>query len=179
MKKLFAILLSLFLVLGVAAAETTEEMKEEVMNWEDVAEMAANIEGDFVSVADLGLYMYLPSSFTALEVTEEQKTAGVIALLGSEELGGSVSITYQNVGEMDFEAYLNELKSAGATGLEKDTVNGLTALSYDLEVNGVKTSSLVFEEGENNIITFCFGPMDNENFQPVAFIMGASINAGE
>ena len=179
MEKLFAILLSLFLVLGVAAAETTEEMKEEVMNWEDVSEIAASIEGDFVSFEEFGLNMYLPSSFSAVEVTEEQKAAGMVYLLSSEELGGALSIAYQSLGDMDFDAYLNSLKEAGATEFEKDTVNGLTALSYELVSNGQKTGSLVFGTEENNIITFCFWPIDNENFKLAAAVMGASINAGE
>ena len=182
MKKLFALVLALLMLASVAcaAAETAqEEMPTVEISWEDVAALADKYEGDFVSVADLGLYMYLPSSFANVDPTEEQAAAGVIAILASEELGGAVSITYQNMGDYDLNSFIEELKNVGATGFEMDAVNGLPALSYDLDVDGVKTSSLVFEEGENNTITFSFAPMDSETFREVAVFMGASIQAAE
>ena len=171
MKKLFALLLALCLMLCACAyAEETNEI-----NWADVEEKAAQIEGQFAPIADLGVMMYIPSIFGSVEVSDEQKAAGVIALLTTADGAGRVSFTYQDLGEMDSEAYTAELIKAGATDLEIVTLNGRAALCYELVINDVKTTNVVIDIDETKILTVSFAPMDDEGFAAVAQIMAASL----
>lgn len=171
MKKLLALVMSLCLLCACCAyAEETVEI-----NWSDVEEQASSIEGQFAPIADLGVMMFIPAVFGSAEVTEEQKAAGVIALLTTADGAGRVSFTYQDLGGMDSEAYTAELIKAGATDLEIVTLNGRAALSYELVINDVKTMNVVIDIDETKILTVSFAPMDDEGFAAVAQIMAASL----
>ena len=171
MKKLLALVMSLCLLCACCAyAEETVEI-----NWSDVEEQASSIEGQFAPIADLGVMMFIPAVFGSAEVTEEQKAAGVIALLTTADGAGRVSFTYQDLGGMDGDAFVAELEKAGATDIEVAVLNGRNALSYDLVVNGVKSSNVVIDVDETKILTISFAPMDDEGFAELAGILTASI----
>ena len=170
MKKLIALLMTLCLLCACAYAEETTEM-----NWADVEEAASAIEGQFCPIADLGVMMFIPSIFGSVEVTDEQKAAGVIALLSTTDGAGRISFTYQDLGDMDGEAFVAELTKAGATDIDPIILNGRTGINYDLEMNGVKTTNVVISVDETKILTISFAPMDDEGFAELAQIMAASI----
>ena len=88
---------------------------------------------------------------------------------------GRISFTYQDLGEMDGDAFVAELEKAGATDIEVAVLNGRNALSYDLVVNGVKSSNVVIDVDETKILTISFAPMDDEGFAELAGILTASI----
>ena len=171
MKKLFALLMALCLML--CACAYAEETKE--INWSDFEEQAAQIEGQFCPIADLGVMMYIPSIFGSVELADEQKAAGVIALLSTADGAGRISFTYQDLGDMEADAYLDELAKAGATDFEVAVLNGRNALSYDLVVNDVKTTNVVVEIEDAKMLTISFAPMDDEGFAELAGILTASI----
>ena len=171
MKKLFALLMALCLML--CACAYAEETKE--INWSDFEEQAAQIEGQFCPIADLGVMMYIPSIFGKVELADEQKAAGVIALLSTADGAGRISFTYQDLGDMEADAYLEELAKAGATDFEVAVLNGRNALSYDLVVNDVKTTNVVVEIEDAKMLTISFAPMDDEGFAELAGILTASI----
>ena len=171
MKKLFALLMALCLML--CACAYAEETKE--INWSDFEEQAAQIEGQFCPIADLGVMMYIPSIFGTVELSDEQKAAGVIALLSTADGAGRISFTYQDLGDMEADAYLEELAKAGATDFEVAVLNGRNALSYDLVVNDVKTTNVVVEIEDAKMLTISFAPMDDEGFAELAGILTASI----
>ena len=171
MKKLFALLMALCLML--CACAYAEETKE--INWSDFEEQAAQIEGQFCPIADLGVMMYIPSIFGKVELADEQKAAGVIALLSTADGAGRISFTYQDLGDMDADTYLDELAKAGATDFEVAVLNGRNALSYDLVVNDVKTTNVVVEIEDAKMLTISFAPMDDEGFAELAGILTASI----
>lgn len=177
MKKLFALLLSLCLLCGCCAfaeeAEEAEGMTE--INWSDFEEAASKIDGQFSTIADLGLKMFVPAVFGAAEVSEEQQAAGVIALLSTADGAGRVSITYQSLGEMEDDQFVAELEKAGATDIAYSMLNGDEMMDYDLVVNGTKTSNVVIPFDDGTIVTFSFAPMDDEGFAAIATIMMASI----
>ncbi|MBO4471317.1 MAG: hypothetical protein J5841_06155 [Clostridia bacterium] len=171
MKKLFALLMALCLML--CACAYAEETKE--INWSDFEEQAAQIEGQFCPIADLGVMMYIPSIFGTVELSDEQKAAGVISLLSTADGAGRISFTYQDLGDMDADTYLDELAKAGATDFEVAVLNGRNALSYDLVVNDVKTTNVVVEIEDAKMLTISFAPMDDEGFAELAGILTASI----
>ena len=76
---------------------------------------------------------------------------------------------------MDGDAFVAELEKAGATDIEVAVLNGRNALSYDLVVNGVKSSNVVIDVDETKILTISFAPMDDEGFAELAGILTASI----
>ena len=179
MKKLFALILSLCLLAACCAfAEEAENNLPEI-NWADFEGAASQIDGQFVAIADLGLKMFVPAIFGNAEVSEEQKAAGVIAILSTADGAGRVSITYQSLGEMEDDQFEEELVKAGATDIEYAKLNGGDAMSYDLEINGTKTSNIVIPFDDGTIVTFSFAPMDDEGFKEVAGIMTASIQDAE
>ena len=172
MKKLFALLTVLCLLCSccVFADEVVE------ISWEDVEEAAANYPG---SIQNLGVYsmgLYVPDSFQAVEITEEQKAAGIFFIL-QNEAGYRVVGTYQSLGDNNVEYLIDELQKAGATGIAEISINELPAIEYDLQTaDGVQSSSLVyFNANDNTFLTISFAPTDNEDFQEVAKIIVASI----
>ena len=180
MKKLFALILSLCLLAGCCAfTEEAEEDNLPEINWADVEAAASEIEGQFSEIADLGLKIFVPAVFGNAEVTEEQKAAGVIALLSTADGAGRVSFTYQDLGEMEDDAFVDELEKAGATEIEWALLNGCDALSYELAVNGTQTTNVVLFEESNKILTVSFAPTDDEGFKELAGIMTASIQPAE
>ena len=171
MKKLIALIMTLCLLCACCAY--AEEAAE--INWADVEEKASSIEGQFCPIADLGVMMFIPSIFGSVEVADEQKAAGVIALLSTEDGAGRISFTYQDLGEMAGEDYVAELVKAGATDIETVILNGRTAMSYELVLNDVKTANVVIDIDETKILTVSFAPMDDEGFAELAGILTASL----
>ncbi len=173
MKKLFAIVLSLCMLCAVALAEENETN----LNWEDFQEAVAQIEGSFQQVGDLNLCMFIPAVFSEMEVTEEQKAQDVLAILSVPDDSARVAVSRFELGDMDLDTYEQELIKAGAADLALVSVNGLPAVDYNLTLNGVKTANLAFLTDDNAVLSFSFGPMDDESFAAVATVMVASIQA--
>ena len=177
MKKLFAVLLALCMLFSVALAEAAEEAPAVIeLNWADVEEAAAQIEGRFVAIGDLGVMIYVPNAFSELEVPQEYQDAGVIAVLSTEDGAAAISIAYRSLGEMTSDEFFTQLQESGAENFELAMINGEEALSYDVTYQGVKTSNVVFANEEDmTILTFSFAPMDDEGFAAVAALMVPSI----
>ena len=172
MKKLFALFTVLCLLCGCCALAVADVE----ISWEQVEGEAANYPG---SIKGLGVYsmgMYIPDSFQAVELTEEQKAAGIFFIL-QDEAGYRLVGTYQSLGENTVDYLIDELKKAGATDIAEISINELPAIEYDLQTaDGVKTSNLVYyNANDNTFLTLSFAPMDNEAFQKVATIVMASV----
>ena len=172
MKKLFALLTILCLLCSCCAF--ADEPVE--FSWEEVEEDAAKYPG---SIQNLGVYsmgMYIPDSFQAVEITEEQKATGIFFIL-QDEAGYRLVGTYQSLGDNNVEYLIDELQKAGATGISEISINELPAIEYDLLTpDGVQSSSLVyFNANDNTFLTISFAPIDNEDFQEVVKIIMASI----
>ena len=72
MKKIFAILMALCLLIGCAMAEE--------INWADIEGTVAEsgIEGDFASISDIGLKMFIPSVSLILFSSSTFNASGTI-----------------------------------------------------------------------------------------------------
>jgi len=170
MKKLFALMTVLCLLCCCALAETAET------SWEQVEEFAtATYPGEIKPLGVYSLGMYVPDSFHAVEVTDEQRAAGVYFIL-EDDNGCRVSGTYQSLGDNGVDYLIDELTKAGATDLTEIIMNEIPAINYDLVINEVQTSNLLFfNANDNTFLTLSFGPTDNEDFRPISSIMVASI----
>ena len=110
MKKIIAILMALCLLTGFAMAED--------INWSDVEATVADsgIEGDFFSIGDIGVKMFIPSVFQEVELSEDDVAEGYICYLTTEDEAGTVAVTYADVNGMsleDYAGYLPEVRPGG------------------------------------------------------------------
>lgn len=176
MKKLFALMLALCLM-GSCCAFAEEESKE--LNWEEVEALSAQYEGSLKAIADTGLAMYVPDSFAAAELTEEQIAQGNFFLL-KDENNYRVSAMLQSLGSLELSDFVAEQLKAGATEMEEIALNGIPAMSYDFEVNGEKIGCITFyNDTDNTVLTLSFAPADNEAYQEIIALMMGSIQAAE
>lgn len=172
MKKLFALFTVLCLLCGCCALAVADVE----ISWEQVEGEAANYPGSIKSLGVYSMGMYIPDSFQAVEIPEEQKNAGVFFIMQDED-GCRLVGTYQSLGENTVDYLIDELTKAGATDIAEISINELPAIEYDLQTaDGVKTSNLVYyNANDNTFLTLSFAPMDNEAFQKVATIVMASV----
>lgn len=169
MKKLFALALALCLLCACACAEETAE----AINWPDIEANASAYPGSFRAVGTTGMEMYIPDLFTEAEITDDQEEAGVILLLNGEGKYAVAASWIMLEDDMSVDQYLADI---GAAGVESLTVNGLEAVGYDQEINGLRTSSVLYYfEDDDSLLIFSYGPMDDEEFQPIAVLMMASV----
>ena len=77
MKKLIAVLLSLCLMIGAAAAFA--ETAPRSVNWSDHESKAAN--GQFTNVTGTNLKMYVPAEFKSTELSDETFMRGTSMVL--------------------------------------------------------------------------------------------------
>lgn len=175
MKKLFAALVALCMLCSFAMAE--QQVVE--FNWADVEEAASGIDGQFVAIANTGYEMFVPSVFTEMELTEEQVANGFISILTTEDQSCAITIFWQDLGDLTIEDYENVLKESGAQELEYGLLNGVPALSYSMEADGVETASVVVDVDDTMVMTINFAPVSDEGFSAVAAIMTCSIRRAE
>ena len=186
MKKLIALVLACLMVLGCTAA-FAEEAQTLELNWEVFAQQieAASEEtkaawaGDFVTMDEIAMKIYVPDSFQQLELTDEDREEGYIAYftLGEE---AAVAIQYVDMDGMELEEYAQLL--TGEQGVEEcveAVVNGLPALAYSFTEEDSDTSVLACSTEKGYILEAVFSPTNDEGFAAVATVMMGSIQAAE
>ena len=107
MKKLFAVMLVICLLLGSAAlAETIPEV-----NWEDYfAAAVAGIPGDFVTFDEIAVKIWLPAQLQAVELTEEDRAEGYIGYYTEDTDNATVAIVYVDTDGKTIEEYASLLE---------------------------------------------------------------------
>ena len=109
MKKLFALILAALMVLGCAAVASAEQPQTLELNWENFAgeieaseEAKAALSGDFVTMEEIALKIYIPAAFEQAELTDEDREAGYIAYFTMAEDKG-IGIQYVDMSGMSLE----------------------------------------------------------------------------
>ncbi len=105
MKKLIAILISLCLMLAVAGAYAETATTE--MSWETVEPLLETygLEGDFETFDEVAIQIWIPSSMTRSELTQEDVDKGFIAHFLDEDQTAQVSVVYVDVDGTTLEEY--------------------------------------------------------------------------
>ena len=167
MKKIFAILMALCLLVSCAMAEE--------INWADIEGTVAEsgIEGDFASISDIGVKMFIPSVFNDIELSEEDVANGYLCYLTTDDESGTVAVMYADVNGMSLEDYAASLPDVGATEVELGTLNGIPVVTYEVPENDTMNIAMMTDTG--NAIEFVFNPASDEGFKSVATIIAASI----
>lgn len=167
MKKLFALMLALCLMLGTAA------MAESAVNWEDIAPQleAAGITGEFVTFDQIAVKLFIPEGMNAAELPDDS----FIGYFAADD-GDAIAIQYVDVNGMDLDQYKTILEGTeGVSEIETGTVNGLPCISY--EYNGNMCCSFTTQAGY--ILEVVVGPLADDNAKIGASIILASIQSAE
>ncbi len=176
MKKLLTVMLALCLLCGVAMAETVTEL-----NWNDTfgpAIEAGEVAGNFVTIEQVGLKIWLPEGLEAVELDEESIAAGYIAYFTEESDGATVAVQYVNMDGMSLEDYAETIKGIeGVAEVEMIIVNGLPAVNYDMPASDSTTNAFATEAGY--ILEITMYPISAEGAEYVWGAVGASIQAAE
>ena len=170
MKKLFALVLALLMLGSIACAEGVS------LSWDDVAEQAASIEGEFKTFDEISIMIWIPDALEETELSDEDKEGGYIGYFMTEDQSAAVAVQYVDVNGMTLEDYQAAIaEDEGVTEIEAGTVNGLPALSYEYDGNGV----IAFATERGYILEVSCGPLSDDGFKAVAAIVICSIQSAE
>ena len=172
MKKLipFLALLCAVLLSFSVMAETTS------ITWDEAGAPvveAANIEGGFYSIEELGLAVWLPAGLSNADISEEDAAAGRLYLLTDEEQTCAFIIDAVHVDGMTLDqAYQNAVDS-GMVEPEIVNINGLNAVSYKNEA--INAGCVVLVDTNSNLIIFSITPIEGEDAELVFGLIMSSI----
>ena len=184
MKKLFALILAALMVLGCVAVASAEQAQTLQLNWEEYAaeieaseEAKATLAGDFVTMEEIALKLYIPAAFEQVELTDEDREAGYIAYFAmGEDMG--IGIQYVDADGMSLEEYAQRL-TEDSIECTNAVVNGLPALAYSFTEDDLETAVLAFSTEKGYILEIAFAPTNDEGFGAVATVLMASVQAAE
>ena len=172
MKKLFALMLALCLMLGCAA------MAENEISWDQVESVLTEkgINGEFVTFDQIAVKIWIPEGMAAVE---EELPEGYIGYYAAED-GDAVAVQYVDVEGMDLNTYAEQLAESGIAGVEFGTVNGLPCITYEYTTDaGLLCQCCSFTTQAGYILEVAVGPLADDNAKLGAGIVLASIQAAE
>lgn len=169
MKKFVALMMMLCLVLASAA------MAESV-TWDEVgapAVEAYELNGDFVSLDDIGLTIWVPAELNYTEPSEEDAANGRYALFVDEDQECYLAVDALAVEGMTLDQALENAVANGMTEPEIVNINGLDALSYADPNNNI--GCIVLVDTNSNMIIFSFSPVDSDAGKIAFAVIGSSL----
>jgi len=160
MKKLFAALLSLCLMLtGVAAiAENTADTVEPtVINISDYEAKIAATEGQTGNIATTGLKMFVPAEFKDTKLSEEAEANGTFMILKVDDK--DVAVTAQ-VLKIDIEKFAAVAAADGHNPLPV-VINGVEYVAFNLAEDGKVAANFALSTTDGNTLVFSFACSEN------------------
>ena len=170
MKKTLILLTMICVVLMPAASLA------ETITWSEVGEPfaeQAGLEGEFYSLSEMGLAIWLPDDLYAVEPAAEDAAAGRYALFTDEAQECFLAIDTIHVDGMTLNQAYDNAVASGMKEPEIVNVNGLDTLSYLDETNNL--GCIVLVDTNCNMIIFSLTPCDSEAAQLVFTVIGSSI----
>ena len=166
MKKLFALVLALFLLCGCTALADNE------ISWEQVEPLLeqAGVNGNLYTFDQIAVAIFIPEGMESVELPNDS----YIGYFAAED-GSAVAVQYVNVEGMDLETYTAALPGVGATEIETGTVNGMPCVTYEIPAN--KTMNIAFTTEAGYILEVVVGPVEEDNAKTAAGFIMASIMA--
>jgi len=173
MKKLIAILISLCLMLAAAGAYAETSTTE--MSWETVEPLLETygLEGNFETFDEVAVQIWIPSSMTRSELTQEDVDKGFIAHFLDEDQTAQVSVVYVDVDGTTLEEYEKMLPDYGVSDIEELVINDIPALSYTVEETDSVT--IAFETEGGYILEITMAPKSAEGADIAWYIVASSI----
>ena len=170
MKKLFALMLTLCLMLGCTALADAE------ITWEQVAPMVeeSGLTGEFVTFDEIAVKLFVPTGMNAVELSDEDRQNGYIGYFAADD-GSAIAVQYVDMNGMTLTDYAAQLAETDATGIETGTVNGLPCVSYEFGTN----LCCSFTTQMGYILEVTVGPVEDDNAKLGGSVILASIQAAE
>jgi len=170
MKKLFALMLALCLVLCSAA------LAENEISWEQVEPLLTEngINGEFVTFDQIAVKVWIPEGMAAVEGMPEN----YIGYFATED-GDAVAVTYVNVEGMDLNTYAEQVAANGGENIEAGTVNGLPCITYEFTSDAGLCQVCSFTTEAGYVLEVAVGPLADDNAKLGASVVLASIQAAE
>ena len=165
MKKIFALMLALCLMLGCTAIADGD------VTWEQVAPMleSAGVTGQFYTFEQIAVAVFIPEGASPAELPDDSYIGYFTSDDGDDD---TIAIQYVDVNGMSLEDYKAAVEETeGVTEVESGTVNGLPCISY--EYNGCMICSFTTEMGY--ILEVVVGPLANDEEKQAASFILASI----
>ena len=173
MKKLLAILLTLAVMCSFGVSALAADTETTTFTWEAVQKEAveADKDGQFAQIGSFGIW--IPSIYTAADLTEERIEQGYLANLVTKDLSSAVmAFTDTADGWSNLDDLAKQYNEAGMEA-EVVNVNGLPALLFtNAESDTINVSLL---QSEDETITFSFYPYSDENVAALSYLMISSI----
>ena len=174
MKKLFAVMMALCLMLTAAAfAEGTDTV---TINWADHEAEAANIQGVFGNISTSGLKMFVPDEFENQEISEETLNSGIILVLKSNK--EEKAVVNAQVMNGDIATVKATLEQQGAT-VRNATINGIPGITFTAGSNGVVAACFGFSTTAGATLIFTFANADQEPYTNLYKVMASSIQLAQ
>ncbi|MBQ5787595.1 MAG: hypothetical protein IIW12_05270 [Oscillospiraceae bacterium] len=173
MKKLLAILLTLAVMCSFGVSALAADTETTTFTWEAVQKDAAEVDkdGQFAQIGTFGIW--IPSIYTAADLTEERIEQGYLANLVTKDLSSAVmAFTDTADGWSNLDDLAKQYNEAGMEA-EVVNVNGLPALLFtNAESDTINVS---FLESDDTTVTFSFYPYSDENVAALSYLMISSI----
>ncbi len=175
MKTLIAVLMSLCLMMTAVAA-LAGAGDPVTINWRDYEADAANVEGQFATVAGTGLKMFIPAEFVDSEISEENAAGGTIMVLKTEK--AEKAVVNAQVVATDLDSLKTLLEEQGRT-LWATVLNGIPCLQFTVDTEGVITSCFAFGTEGGHTLVFGFTLANQEPYTSLYKLMVSSIQIAE
>ena len=175
MKKLFAALLSLCLILSAFAASAEEEPAVVNVNWSDYEAQAAEMEGQFATIGSTGLKMFIPAQFKDTEISDEMLASGIFMVLKPEAENAVINA---QVVPMDIDLFMATLANQGVSMWET-VINGISFIQFTADADGILNASFALPTTQNTTLVFSFAPIDQEPYTSLFKMMAASLQIAE
>ena len=165
-----------------AASETDtadgEDAVPQELNWEDLAEEfeELNLDGDFVTLKEADVKMWLPSSLTPTELTDADRSNGYIGYYTSADGMAYIAAIYLETDGMTLDEYAALIdETEEYSKLAFCRLNGMDAITYECEE--MQENYVTLFTDDNHLLEFSFWPVSDEEFYFIAQIIAASIQA--
>ena len=183
MKKLFALVLVLAMVLSAAAmADETAEATVDVVDWNGVISnegMDAFVaNGDFYSLDALGLKMWIPNGLNPVE--SESSAYLFMDEEGTSGLTVFVEEAPEGLDPMDPDALFAYVHNdVGGVETTPSVVNGIYCVSYKLGDEDLMQYCMTYGSADGHLIHFVADGVDAENLEDMTalLLMMSSIQA--
>lgn len=167
MKKLFALLLALMMLLSTAAlAEETPVSVVQKVVFEEI------FPGTWVQF-EQGFEIYLPSDWLVLEATEEEQAMGIAFSVASPDGAYMMTLAWS---ALEVEATILDMQEvlAAQYPVELIEINGIGMLVMGDPENDT-LSIIAMDAAEPGYYSFVFAPMSSEELRAYATVIAASL----
>ncbi|HNW86086.1 MAG TPA: hypothetical protein PLP25_06460 [Candidatus Limiplasma sp.] len=182
MKRTFAILLTLMMLIGATAcaestdaAAATETPDAAAVTQITFDETAAPYQGDWLTFDDDGFQIYLPTDWKEADITDDMKTAGTFYAATSADGAYAMTVSYSEENNVTTnEELAAQLTAAGYENVTQLDINGISVVGYDISAQDV--SGMAFMDSNGGMVVFSFTPASNETFKPIGQAIISSLS---